>query len=1096
MSKTPTVKPKSKNTSRYSAYYIPTSYDTKNPQPFRAGSPYQHLFEHSESQSHQLRLQSGFLRDELRLSEPLKEEPKKILCYVTNWSFYRLNDGKFVPEQIVPELCSHIIYSFGSLDPQTLRIREFDPWVDTENMLYHRTTQLSGKTLLAIGGWTDSTGDKYSRLISSDAQIRDFVSSTVQYLQKYGFDGLHLDWNYPKCWQSDCRKGPASERPNFTKLVKALSNEFGRQSPPLELGVAISGYKEVIAEAYEVGKISKAADFLTVMTYDYHGSWEDVTGHVSPLYAQPGDKYPQYNTDFTMQLLVKEGAQREKLIMGIPFYGQTYTLEDSYQQVVGEGVTARGPGNPGEFTRQPGMMAYYEICDQINKKKLYVGKGASDKSGPFASYRNQWVGYEDVSSVTRKAEYVVKFGFGGIAAWTIDLDDFQNRCCYEDFPLLRAANRALGLLKTRAPKVSGDCRRPDPPVTPVAPVMTVAPENGGGGAHEHTKWPEWKPTEATASFTTEFASSTTTTTTTAKPVTWWSQPTSRPTAKPTTNAPIKPVTWWTQSSVTSKPITEPNPGPVNVIPMVVEGEICTPGEYRAHPNNCKVYFRCVYDKLTPLECAGSLHWNARDKHCDWPERAKCNPKPIESSTGSFEFSLTTEKTTTPRTTSRTTTRTTQRTSPQTQAPTKPTYNPRPPITTPKPSRPVTQVSPPEKVKCNSGQYYPHNDCSRFYICVNEKLVAQDCGPGLQWSQKMLGCNHEAIVRCVSTDRFIRLIQARIAPADFCEGGVNMPYPGECEKYLLCNHGQLQIGECGPGLHWNERHQLCDWPLNAKCKNTGVEGGDDNHLPDEKPGHAPTRKPDTTTVAPIPTTPRPPVKQNSGHFKIVCYFTNWAWYRQGAGKYTPDDIYTDLCTHIVYGFAVLDYTELTIRAHDSWADIDNKFYERVAKLKEKGVKVSLALGGWNDSQGDKYSRLVRSSAARAKFVRHAVDYVEKFGFGGLDLDWEYPVCWQTECNKGFPDEKEGFASLVRELSLEFRTRGLLLSTAVSPSKQIIDAGYDVPTISEYFDWIAVMTYDFHGQWDKKTGHVAPLYYHEDDDLDYFNAVNIKDNQITF
>lgn len=34
----------------------------------------------------------------------------------------------------------------------------------------------------------------------------------------------------------------------------------------------------------------------------------------------------------------------------------------------------------------------------------------------------------------------------------------------------------------------------------------------------------------------------------------------------------------------------------------------------------------------------------------------------------------------------------------------------------------------------------------------------------------------------------------------------------------------------------------------------------------------------------------------------------------------------------------------------------------------------------------------------------------------------------------------------------------------------------------------MTYDFHGQWDKKTGHVAPLYFHPDDDYFFFNAVN--------
>ena len=58
------------------------------------------------------------------------------------------------------------------------------------------------------------------------------------------------------------------------------------------------------------------------------------------------------------------------------------------------------------------------------------------------------------------------------------------------------------------------------------------------------------------------------------------------------------------------------------------------------------------------------------------------------------------------------------------------------------------------------------------------------------------------------------------------------------------------------------------------------------------------------------------------YKVVCYFTNWAWYRPEGGKYQPRDINEDLCTHIVYGFAVLDSITLTIKAHDSWADFDN------------------------------------------------------------------------------------------------------------------------------------------------------------------------------
>lgn len=222
------------------------------------------------------------------------------------------------------------------------------------------------------------------------------------------------------------------------------------------------------------------------------------------------------------------------------------------------------------------------------------------------------------------------------------------------------------------------------------------------------------------------------------------------------------------------------------------------------------------------------------------------------------------------------------------------------------------------------------------------------------------------------------------------------------------------------------------------------------------------------------------------YKVVCYFTNWAWYRPGIGKYVPEDIDPDLCTHIVYGFAVLDRDNLVIKPHDSWADIDNRFYERVVEWKKKGKKVTVAIGGWNDSAGDKYSRLVRDPSARKKFISNVVAFIEKYGFDGLDLDWEYPVCWQVDCTKGFPEEKEDFASLVMELSASFKPKGLLLSSAVSPSKKVIDAGYEVATLSDYMDWVAVMAYDYHGQWDKQTGHVAPMYEHPDDFDKTFNA----------
>ena len=107
----------------------------------------------------------------------------------------------------------------------------------------------------------------------------------------------------------------------------------------------------------------------------------------------------------------------------------------------------------------------------------------------------------------------------------------------------------------------------------------------------------------------------------------------------------------------------------------------------------------------------------------------------------------------------------------------------------------------------------------------------------------------------------------------------------------------------------------------------------------------------------------------------------------------------------------------------------------------------------------------------------------------------PCFPQTECKAERYKDKAGFARLVSELRAAFNPLGLLLSAAVSPSKKIIDVGYDVASLARDLDWIAVMTYDYHGHWDKKTGHVSPFFEHPEDDLTYFNTVKQRFNSMT-
>ena len=76
------------------------------------------------------------------------------------------------------------------------------------------------KVLLAIGGWADSGDDKYSNLAHSPQARSKFARQSLQFLKKYGFDGLAVDWHYPKCWQSNCEAGPGSDSVAFGDLLR------------------------------------------------------------------------------------------------------------------------------------------------------------------------------------------------------------------------------------------------------------------------------------------------------------------------------------------------------------------------------------------------------------------------------------------------------------------------------------------------------------------------------------------------------------------------------------------------------------------------------------------------------------------------------------------------------------------------------------------------------------------------------------------------------------------------------------------------------------------------------------------------------------
>ncbi|KAL4703006.1 hypothetical protein ACJJTC_009992 [Scirpophaga incertulas] len=652
-----------------------------------------------------------------------KANDKKVVCYMTSWAFYRRGDGKFVPEHIDTRLCTHVIYAYASLTPDDLVAKEFDPWADITNNLYERVTSLKDiRVLLGLGGWTDSSGDKYSRLVSSDSARVNFIEKLIPFLKMHNFNGLHLDWNYPVCWQSNCKKGAASDKPNFAKFVEQLSRAL--HGVGMELGVAISGYKEVIEAAYDLPTISKAVDFMSAMTYDYHGGWESMTSHHTPLVPDSKDTLPYYSIEYAIKAMLSGGADPKKLLLGLSFYGQSYRLSD-VDGTKGPGASAAGPGEPGEFTKQPGMLAYYEICYRVKNLRWKTGKQTN--AGPYTYSDSQWVGYDDPKSITEKVEWAMQQGLGGVTAWAIDLDDFNNRCCGEPSPLLRAASRALG---RAVPSPPSACERPPPPITPAPPTTTTVAADGSAGGGDHgnhgnhnqhtsTTWPNWTPA-ATAPTTAQ---------------TWWS-PATTPATTTSTTTPTTITTTSTSTTTTKRSPTSQTP-PSLIDGGNVEGESCKAGEYGAAPGDCASYQQCEGGQWRKHKCAPGLHWSQPASRCDWPSFAKCTEKPSnEAGTASSTLAPMTSRpplkptitTTTKRTTTASTTITT--------------------TAQPATSGSVSSSGDPKAGSpCSQAGYQPTKDCNTYLHCDGNTWHMQSCAPGLHWSPTQNQCDWPKYAKC-------------------------------------------------------------------------------------------------------------------------------------------------------------------------------------------------------------------------------------------------------------------------------------------------------------------------------------------------------------
>ncbi|XP_076456716.1 putative chitinase 10 [Babylonia areolata] len=450
---------------------------------------------------------------------------KKVFCYYSSFAQNRQGLGKFLPEDINPFLCTHIIFAFVDISPDGSQLVPFNRNDVGATGLYQRTMWLKDKNpalkvLLAVGGW--QIGSKpFLPMIRDPATMRRWISNVITFLRKFNFDGFDMDWEFPAT-----RGSPPEDKYRYTTLMKGLYEAFAEESrrtgrEKLLLTMATASGTYFIDSSYEPRKIIPYMDYMLLMTYNYHGQWEKRTGHHTPMWKHPNDppgEQSELFLNWSIDYWLDMGVPKDKLVVGLATYGMTYTLADSRQN--GVHSPARGGGRMGRYTKETGILSYYEICENLQEKGWKTG-WIEEQEVPYAYGGDQWAGYDNVHSITIKANHIMKRGLAGAFVWSVEMDDFDGSCGDGKYPLLSAVAQVLQPYKSSPMAIPS--LKEETGKTGVLGPRPAARDRPAGPPSRSPTSTSPVPVPSTVSHVSQSAGKID-----GKRVTWWGKPTWRP----------------------------------------------------------------------------------------------------------------------------------------------------------------------------------------------------------------------------------------------------------------------------------------------------------------------------------------------------------------------------------------------------------------------------------------------------------------------------------------------------------------------------------------------------------------------------------------
>lgn len=417
---------------------------------------------------------SARAEENLPRQEQQNQEIRNIMYY-GDWSIWG-GQGNFYPKDIPAESLTHLNFSFLDFDAEgNLIFTDKDAaigapvgqtgvqWGGANAGILSALQELRERNPnlrlgVSVGGWSRS-GD-FSDMAANDESRARFVDNMMKFLEYTNMDYLDIDWEYPNfvregdtvdlAGDEGTPNAKPEDKENYVKLLedlrKALDEQGERLGKDYELSIALPVGKEKADLGLDIPGIFANIDFANVMSYDMRGAWDPASGHQTPLYSNPNDPIGSernLSIDETVDYLIELGADPSKVVIGAAYYtrGWDKVAKGDNPELPGLFQPAEKTGRDADAT--PSYGAENEVPVKMGEGGRAAGvwgwRGLDDLKAKYPGLKEYWddtskapylydettgkfFTYDNLRSITEKANYVHEEGLGGIIGWQASND--------------------------------------------------------------------------------------------------------------------------------------------------------------------------------------------------------------------------------------------------------------------------------------------------------------------------------------------------------------------------------------------------------------------------------------------------------------------------------------------------------------------------------------------------------------------------------------------------------------------------------------------------------------------------------------------------